>query len=84
MYSEFERELEDLASGIEMPPPTDMNGKITSDYNQNQMSIIRNWHRGIRSIQKQSEQAIVALIETRDDLINDYIDMSQLRRQPRP
>lgn len=84
MYSEFERELADLADrGIEMPPPTDMNGRVMPGYTQEPMNRVASYGgNGMRRQSdampaSQSEQAIAALIETRDDLINDYIDVSR-------
>jgi hypothetical protein len=84
MYSEFEREIAELSErGIELPPPTDMNGRIMAGYQQEPMTRVAS--KGNNGMRRQSEampashseQAIATLMETRDDLINDYIDVSR-------
>jgi len=83
LYDSFEQEIEELkARGINMPAPTDMSGRPMQGYEQ---IIGRTASAGNRNTRvasgampaSQTEQALIALMEARDDMINDYIDVSR-------
>lgn len=82
LYTKFEQGIEEMESnGVYLPPPTDMNGHVLQGYDQNMVRTASSQN----NIQKtsgnrptsQTEQALLALMEARDDMINDYIDVSR-------
>lgn len=83
LYSGFEQGVEELSQrGVELPPPTDMNGRPLQGYdgpmyraaNNNQGGFAR---QGGARPASSSEQAITALMDVRDDMIRRFASMTQ-------
>ena len=85
MYQGFEQNVEELGQrGIELPPPTDMSGRIVPGYEgQGQMyrAAGNGMQQGMRqqgaSMPSSSERAIASLLDVREDLLRKFSSVSQ-------